>query len=880
MTITCPECGFSATVDPTRAPVAGTMAGCPKCSCRFPVGLAKESPEVCVEQLLVRCPACSHEQPIKAACGKCGVIFARYRPPALRRPETPQPPPVTPDYRLWFRRAVWPIAVVLGLLLLWIGVKDLIPTTVTTVHETLGVTSGVKHSVAVRSDGTVWSWGDNGHGQLGNGLRDAGHGAPRKVQGLDDVVAVAAGERHTLALKKDGTVWSWGDNEQGQLGDATGITGRAEPAQIAGLEGVSAIGAGDFFSVVLRRDGTLWQFGNGMVGGVTDGAVGTDIARPRQIAGIGGVSSFACGRKSVIALKENGSVWCWGLNVAGQCGDGGNGIQWAPKEVAGVDGAVAVAAGEDFALALKGDGTVWGWGSLYLASGKSLQRQSKPAPIPELTGIREIRAGYWLALALRRNGTVWHSGVDGKGVPGEQRSFADLLKRQKTAATGAIFAGGKDAFLERNDGTLICWGLNDYGKPAQKGEKKSLSMAELAFDLVVDLDAVAALAEDKADQTALRFHGIAAGATHSLGLGRDGTVWAWGENEAGQVADRGGGSINAPRQVLDSGGRPLEGVSAIATGANTSLAVKGDGSLWFWGQNQSLEPHVNYSRSGSNGEWSGGPNNNVAPRRVEGAQDAVAVSGGYGGRFVVLHGDGRLSAFGTFDRETPPMKLRPFPGVTEVAAVAAGTKHVAVLKKDGTVWTWGNNDDGQLGNGSTTPQDSFQKVRGLAGVISLTSGNNVTLAVKKDGTVWGWGKNVYGATAKGLEVTSALSPTQIPGLKEMVAVAVPGNGYRDANHFLAADRLGRVYTWGFNSHGQLGQGTKGHVTSRKPAVIENLDGVTAIAAGINHCLALCTDGTLRSWGGNSSGQLGNGSGSDSALPVRVVGPKKTTEKKP
>lgn len=874
MTITCPECGFSATIDPAKIPVAGTTASCPKCACRFAVESPAPPRPDHAEPLLVICPSCREEQPLAAACRRCSIIFARFRRPDKRRQEAPAK---TVEYNpgQLLRRALVSIAVVLGLLLLWIVVKDLIPTTLTTTHETLGVTSGLQHSVAVRSDGTVWTWGDNTHGQLGNGRRGGGHAAPRMVPGIDTVIAVAAGDRHTLALKKDGTVWSWGNNEQGQLGDLSGTVGRTEPAQVAGLEGIAAISAGESVSAALRSDGTLWQFGSGVIGGGADGAVGNEIARPRQIAGISGVTSFSCGRKSIIALKDNGSVWCWGLNTAGQCGDGGSGIQWEPQEVAGLDQVMAVAAGEDFALALKKDGSVWGWGSLYIATGTNLQRQSRPAPIHGLSRIRDIKAGYWLALALRSDGTVWHSGAKTTGALGERRGFADILKRKKTAATGAIFAGGRDAFMEKTDGALLSWGLNDYGTPVKKGEKKEISLSTLAFEIVPTEDDYPAIGDDQKEPPGIQFRAIAAGSKHSLALAVDGTVWAWGENEAGQVTDGAVGSANSPRQICTTSGQPLDDVISIAAGANSSLAVRRDGSLWHWGQNLSLPEYVSSGRSGSKGIWSGAPNNNIPPTAIYGVHDALAVAGNVGlHRYVLLHGDGRLSFFGSFDKETLPLVVRSLLRVTDVAAVAAGAKHFAALKRDGTILTWGENDSGQLGDGTTTSRDTPRRVMGIGSVISLAAGNNVTLAVKKDGTVWGWGRNIYGITPKGLDVTSSHSPVRIDGLKEIVAVAVPGNGYRDSNHYLAVDRNGRVFTWGFNSQGQLGQGTKGHVTVRKPAMIDGLDGVTAVAAGLTHALALRSDGTIRSWGGNSSGQLGNGNGFDSAFPVGLVAAEK------
>lgn len=878
MRIVCPECGYSADIDAALIPADGKKAGCPKCRCRFLVLPEPAPPKAPAEPLLVVCPACSNEQPFAPSCHKCGTIFARYRPPELRKQEVRQEP-LAMTGKLLLRKTLWPAVALLALLLLWIFIKDSIPTTVTTIHETLSATSGIKHSAVVRSDGTVWTWGENKYGQLGNGRRDGGHGQPEKVPGLEGVTAVAAGERHTLALKKDGTVWSWGDNEQWQLGDSSGSVGRTEPAQVAGLEGVTAIAAGDFFSVVLKGDGTLWYFGDGFVSGAANGGPVRDLAMPWQIEGISNVVSFACGRKSIIALKQDGSVWCWGYNMEGQCGGGEPGICREPVAVAGLGEVVAVAAGEQFSLALKKDGTVWGWGSLYIASGDNLQK-SKPVQIPGLSGIKDIKAGYWMALALHNNGVVWHSGVGGKVLPPEKRSVADLLERSKAASITAIFAGGKDGFLEKRDGTLISWGVNDFGIPDVKGQKKSINMLALSFKPLPEGEQATPAAEAKPEAPEVPYQAIAAGFDHSLALGRDGTVWAWGENESGQLANSKIGSSNRPLQVYEEGGRLLSPVASIAAGSIYSLAVKTDGSVWIWGKNLSLNQYISSSRSGSNGQWGGTPHNAILPTRIEGVEDAVAVAGGYGGQsaFVALHKNGRLSCFGFNDKKLPLMQLRPLEGVTDIVAISAGARHFAALKSDGSVWTWGKNDVGQLGNGSNISSDIPRRVAGVGEVSVMAAGNDATLVVKKDGTVWGWGKDINAVSPGGLEVKSSLSPRQIPGLKDIASVSMPGQGFVTGSHMLAVDRSGKAWSWGFNFYGQLGQGTKGNNIVKRAARISDLGDVMALAAGGAHALALRSDGTIRSWGKNSSGQLGNLSGFDSAFPVSVVTSRVSAEK--
>jgi alpha-tubulin suppressor-like RCC1 family protein len=756
-----------------------------------------------------------------------------------------------------------PALTLLGLLLLWIFVKDLIPTTVVKVHQTLAATSSGSHSAAVRSDGTVWTWGSNEYGQLGNGRRDDGHPEPELVMGLEGCVSVAAGARHTLALKKDGTIWSWGDNESCQLGDSSGIVGRAEPAQVAGLEGVSAIGAGELFSIALKKDGTLWYFGDSFVGGSTNGGIFHDFAKPRRIGGIRDVIAVSCGRRSVLALKKDGTVWNWGVNSDGQCGGKTVQILWEPVQVQGLDDAVAVAAGEHFSLALKKDGTVWGWGSLLVRPGKSLQHQYQPVQIEEVTGVTEIKAGNSFAVALKKNGTVWYSGAD-PNLPGEPRSAWEILKRSKLASTIAIFAGGEDAFLEKRDGTLLCWGPKN----------KQLTLASVKFkakEEKIDV-AASATAEEAQVSPSERYQAIAAGSDHSLALGVDGTVWAWGENEFGQLASSKVGSGNRPLQICEQGGAPLTQVVSIAAGAVYSMAVKSDGTVWIWGKGPAAVRQPASSRTGRNGVWEGAPVKPMLPTKVPGIQDASAVAGGYGGssRFVVLHTDGTLSTLANF-RFLTPMQVTPLPGATGIVAISAGATHFAALRSDGTVWTWGSNDAGQLGNGSTAPSDQPQQVRGIADVSAVAAGNNVTLVVKKDGTLWGWGKDVHGVLGEGLAVRSSLSPVRIPGVKDVVALAIPGQGYANGSHFLAVDSGGKLWSWGFNASGQLGQGTKGVEMLNTPKPVPGLDGVSSVAAGVSHSMALLSDGTIRSWGKNSSGQLGNSSGADSAFPVRVSG---------
>jgi alpha-tubulin suppressor-like RCC1 family protein len=176
--------------------------------------------------------------------------------------------------------------------------------------------------VVLRTDGTVWTWGYNGMGQLGNGTY-TDRPVPTQVPNLTNVIAIAiaAGAYHTLALKSDGTLWAWGYNGMGQLGDGT-TTRRPTPFQVTAVGNtVSAIHAAPFHTVVVKLDGTAWAWGDNGNGQIGDGST-LSRASPTRVTGLTDVISVTAGQGFTAALKRDGSVWMWGSNSAGVLGDG------------------------------------------------------------------------------------------------------------------------------------------------------------------------------------------------------------------------------------------------------------------------------------------------------------------------------------------------------------------------------------------------------------------------------------------------------------------------------------------------------------------------------------------------------------------------------
>ena len=189
-----------------------------------------------------------------------------------------------------------------------------------TVHASTSISAGYAHTVALKQDGTVWAWGGNDYGQLGDGTQTDSL-TPVQVRGLYNVTAIAAGGYHTVALKQDGTVWAWGDNTYGELGDGT-QTDRLTPVQVSGLStNVTAIAAGYLHTVAQKLDGTAWTWGSNYNGQLGDGKQ-TDRYTPVQVSGLSNVIAIAAGSAHATALKQDGTVWGWGWDFAGQLGDG------------------------------------------------------------------------------------------------------------------------------------------------------------------------------------------------------------------------------------------------------------------------------------------------------------------------------------------------------------------------------------------------------------------------------------------------------------------------------------------------------------------------------------------------------------------------------
>jgi alpha-tubulin suppressor-like RCC1 family protein len=319
--------------------------------------------------------------------------------------------------------------------------------------------------VALKTDGTVWAWGLNDRGQLGNGTIGDGtnKNTPVQVSNLSGVKAIAAFGDFSLALKEDGTVWAWGRNTYGQLGDRT-TTDRSKPVPVSGLSGVKAIAAGFNHGLALKTDGTVWAWGLNNRGQLGDGTTtmrNTPVqvknrplttnsrwSKSLQESNLSGVKAIDAGLDHSLALMEDGTVRAWGSNGFGKLGDGTSGTdRHTPVQVKNLSGVQAIAAGSVHSQALKTDGTVWAWGwdSEGQLGNETTTQSNIPVPVSGLSGVKAIAAGYYHGLALKTDGTVWAWGRNDDGQMGDGTSGTDRhtpVQVKNLGGVQAIAAGG------------------------------------------------------------------------------------------------------------------------------------------------------------------------------------------------------------------------------------------------------------------------------------------------------------------------------------------------------------------------------------------------------------------------------------------------------
>lgn len=330
---------------------------------------------------------------------------------------------------------------------------------------------GKNHFVVLKEDGSVWAWGDHSYGQLGSSATTST--SPKAVQKADgnrllNITSIVAGGYHTAALDSEGNVWTWGRNTFGQLGHSSGSIKNENPekALLPAIAGkIVAIAAGDYHTLAVDANGRVWAWGKNGYGqlGSTVGT-GTPLATdaPTLVLGLTGIVAVAAGAEHSVALKSDGTVWAWGRNTTGQLGNGETtDVNYTPRMVPGLTNIMEIAAGDNHTLALKQDRTtIFAWGSNVYGQLGDGGREMKltPIQIAGLTNIKNITAGANHSVAVREDGSVWTWGRHTSGTQSVRTTPIQLLGTSNVIAIGG---GGNDndsyTLAIQSDGTVWKW---------------------------------------------------------------------------------------------------------------------------------------------------------------------------------------------------------------------------------------------------------------------------------------------------------------------------------------------------------------------------------------------------------------------------------------
>ena len=602
-------------------------------------------------------------------------------------------------------------------------------------------------------------------------------------------IQIVAGSVHTCGLTSGGAVQCWGSNWAGQLGDGT-FYSFGVPVNVNGLaSGVTELASGVNSTCALLDTGVVKCWGANEFGQLGNGT--TDNAtEPVDVSGLSGVMQISAGGDHACAVMNDGSLRCWGRNQSGQLGNGSATDSGSPTAVVGLSNAVSsVEAGFSHTCAVLTGGEVACWGSNefgQLGDGTNGNATS-PVLLPELTGVTQLSARRDHTCALNAGGAIHCWGINWGGQLGngttEDSNTPVLVQGLAATATNVMAGGGFTCAIETG-GRVQCWGNNDIGQLGDGSFQSSL----VPVDVVGLSTGVVALGGEYS-------HACASSPTATV---------CWGANWEGELGDGVSMIFSTPREVTG-----LENnIVSMAAGNGITCALDSTGVVQCWGNS-----------------WAGQLGN------------------------------------GTWDRSSSPMPVSDLgPSVKSISAFDATI--CALTGSDG-VKCWGLNDMGQAGDGTTQNALTPIDVVGLqSGVATVISGRNHNCALKQDETVWCWGNNAHGQLGDGTTNTSSV-PVQAAGLSDVIALTA-GSDHTCA---VLSDRSARC--WGENSDGQLGNGTND--SSLTPVPVDGLTGVQSLAASLWDTCALTTGGAVKCWGAGFAGQLGNGQEGPSNQPVDVIG---------
>ncbi|MBD0378572.1 RCC1 domain-containing protein [Paenibacillus sedimenti] len=822
------------------------------------------------------------------------------------------------------------------------------------------IAAGKYHSFALKEDGTLWAWGSNNYKQLGVGSISYSISTPTKVSSLSSVTAVASGAESSAAVANNGLVYMWGRNAEGQLGNGTKLGEPLHPTQVIGPNvnpadttaptaptNLKAIGSSN-----LRTMSLTWTHSTDNVGvsgyDIYNGTTLMTSVQPQSasnqftdlelntaysftvkakdasgnVSAASNIATFTTPKDTTPpSAPYNLSVYkAYASSIELSWNSGSDNDRIAGYDVY-VDGRLAgTASSTSFKVTGLTPKTSYSFtvkakdpsGNVSSASnavtGTTTADTTPPAAPKNVTvsgtsgstislawdaatddvavtwyeiyegdlKISETAGTVFTAVGLK-DGTSYTFKIKAKDAAGNTSPFSGSVTANTADTTPPSKPANVKASATSDTSLTLSWsvpsdnvGVTEYSVYQGSSLVGTTSNTSLlvsglntysSYHFTVKAKDAAGNVSVPSDMVLMSIKSPlpkTLGDEQTLFIRNDGSLWGWGDNVHGQLGDGTASSRILPIAISTLSSK----VTKNASSAYHSLAVKEDGTVWAWG----------YNKNGQLGLGTSGDNylHYYSPTQISSLSQVKDVAVGWN-HSLALKSDGTVWAWGfngvgqlgqhpyQLGSSATPVQVQ-FPFTDPIIAIAASATYSAAIRGDGTVWVWGTNDYG-MGNENMTLAYSPVQITGLDSVVAIAAGEHYALALKKDGNVWAWGNNSHGQLGNGTK-TSSSTPVFIQGLANIQSIAA------GKKHSLALMKDGTVWSWGSNEFGQLATSASGESTL--PRKISYIESIQAISAGYDHSAAVTQAGTAYLWGKNYSAQLGDGTRTHKLVPTPII----------
>ncbi len=765
--------------------------------------------------------------------------------------------------------------------------------------EPKSVTSG-KHTLLLKVDGTVWTYGQNTYGQLGIGTQ-VSIDNPVKIN-FDEgvkIVDIACGEEHSMALDNNGNVYVWGRNNYYQLGNSVD-TYKTIPTKLTGISNIIKISAGNSNSFAVTQDKIVYSWGLNANGecGVGSYTNKITITKSKYLTDIIDIEP---GKNHTLALKSTGDVLVTGSNLYGELGNGNHEIGKINvfAKVQSISNAVEIASGESHCIVIKDDGSVMVWGSnTYggIGTGEIGTKNYLPILLPGIENIRYASASKGYTVLIDSTNSIYVSGLNNLGQLGNNTQTDLNAFTKLTTINNLISADSGIGYtvFTKTDGTV--WACGDYNQgditlisrtkgiiPKRVGndepgfenneitikvnEQKNIKNNYLyEFNLIKLEEDVDTLLEYTSINTQIA-EVISGNLITGIKIGK---TWVKARNIQTNNVETITVNVVDSRFSLEP---------KVVSGENYAAVLKSDGTIWTFGYN-------------SNGQMSDGTNiSKDMPTKTNVLSTYRDISAG-SKFFIALRSDNTVWAVG--DNSTGQLgqgdnvsknKLIQVLNIKNVTRITAGDQHVIAVDSNGIIHGWGRNSEGQLGTNNINKDTKSPVVVGSINerIIDISAGINQSVIVTAKGKIYGFGNILNGCLS---DLTNAYKVKVGQGY--LLILTTDGNIYKytnstltevvntnnvididvtkNSNMYQSTDE--KVYTWGENSVGQLGLNNT--INAENPTPTEECtQDVFAIGSGYNNTYIIENSGTIYSSGNNEYGSLGNSTRNNSLIHTNV-----------